>query len=141
MIILDTDHLTVLEYPESPVAARLLAAMERCHDDEFFTTAISLEEQMRAWLAAIHRKQRVHDQIGYYQRFVKVVDFYTRWEILPFNEQAADRFVVLRKQRVRIGAMDLKIASIALEQGALLLSANLCDFERVPGLRVGNWLR
>jgi predicted nucleic acid-binding protein len=37
--------------------------------------------------------------------------------------------------------MDLKISSIALEEGALLLSANLRDFERVLGLRVENWLR
>jgi predicted nucleic acid-binding protein len=35
----------------------------------------------------------------------------------------------------------LKIASIALEADAVLLSANLRDFERVPGLRVENWLR
>jgi tRNA(fMet)-specific endonuclease VapC len=62
-------------------------------------------------------------------------------EILPFNELAADRFEALRKQPVRIGTMDLKIASIALAADALLLSANLRDFERVPGLRVGNWLR
>lgn len=36
--------------------------------------------------------------------------------------------------------MDLKIASIALTQDALLVTANLRDFEQVPGLRVENWL-
>ena len=36
--------------------------------------------------------------------------------------------------------MDLKIASIALANGVLLLSANLRDFEQVPNLRVENWL-
>ena len=36
--------------------------------------------------------------------------------------------------------MDLKIAATALVQNALLLSANRRDFERVPGLRVENWL-
>jgi tRNA(fMet)-specific endonuclease VapC len=45
----------------------------------------------------------------------------------------------LRKQ-VRIGSQDLKIAAIALAQGALLLSANLRDFRKVPGLQVENWL-
>jgi tRNA(fMet)-specific endonuclease VapC len=69
------------------------------------------------------------------------VRFFNKWQILPFNEPAADRFEALRKQRVRIGTQDLKIASIALEAGALLLTANLRDFERVPGLRVENWLR
>lgn len=67
--------------------------------------------------------------------------FFNKWQILPFNEPAADRFEALRKARIRIGTQDLKIASIALEQGAILLSANLCDFEQVPALRVENWLR
>jgi hypothetical protein len=36
--------------------------------------------------------------------------------------------------------MDLKIASIALIQDALLVTANLRDFSIVPGLRCENWL-
>jgi hypothetical protein len=62
MIILDTDHLAVLEFPQSSLSVRLTDAMERCGED-FLTTAISLEEQMRGWLAAIHRAAKVHDQI------------------------------------------------------------------------------
>jgi predicted nucleic acid-binding protein len=36
--------------------------------------------------------------------------------------------------------MDLKIACIALEHDATLLSRNAVDLEKVPGLRVENWL-
>jgi tRNA(fMet)-specific endonuclease VapC len=139
MIILDTDHLSVLEFPESPQSARLTGAMEQ-RGEEFFTTAISLEEQMRGWLAAIHRARTVHNQVFYYAKLVGLVDFYSRWEILPFEESAAVRFESLRKQRVRVGTMDLKIAAIALQANALLLTANLRDFDQVPGLRVENWL-
>jgi predicted nucleic acid-binding protein len=35
---------------------------------------------------------------------------------------------------------DLKIASIALVNDALLLTANSRDFEKVPGLQFENWL-
>jgi tRNA(fMet)-specific endonuclease VapC len=59
---------------------------------------------------------------------------------LPFDDAAADRFEQLRRAGVRIGGMDLKIASIGLVHGALILSANLQDFQKVPGLRVENWL-
>ena len=46
----------------------------------------------------------------------------------------------LRKQKVTIGRSDLKIASIALVNDAIVLTANLRDFERVPGLKIENWL-
>jgi len=36
--------------------------------------------------------------------------------------------------------MDLKIASIVLVHGATLLTNNVRDFEKVPGLKVEDWL-
>jgi tRNA(fMet)-specific endonuclease VapC len=59
---------------------------------------------------------------------------------VPFDEAAARRFDDLRRQKLRIGSRDLKIAATALVNHALLLSANRTDFDRVPGLRVENWL-
>lgn len=69
-----------------------------------------------------------------------MVHFFSRWEILPFDDPAADQFESLRQAKVRIGTMDLKIASIALVHDATLPSANARDFEQVPGLRVEDWL-
>jgi tRNA(fMet)-specific endonuclease VapC len=141
MIILDTDHLTILHRRNDSRYTTLSANMNRSTDQGFFTTSVSIEEQMRGWLAAIRRARKVHDQVLYYTRLTGLIEFFNDWDILPFNQAAADRFEALRKQRIRVGTQDLKIASIALETDALLLSANLRDFERVPGLRVENWLR
>ena len=66
--------------------------------------------------------------------------FFEDWEILPYDGAAAAKFKELRKVRIRVATQDLKIASIALVQGALLLSANLRDFRKVPGLRVESWI-
>jgi tRNA(fMet)-specific endonuclease VapC len=66
--------------------------------------------------------------------------FFADWRILPFDNLAADMFRSLRAQSVRIGSMDLKIASIVLVHDATLLSNNLRDFKKVPGLRVEDWL-
>jgi len=140
MIILDTDHLSILQHPENPQQERLLAAMERSADADFATTSISLEEQMRGCRAAISRARDVHKQLRYYERLTGLVEFYSRWQVIAFDEAAADLFVGFRRDKIRIGSMDLKIAAIARVGGALLLSANLRDFEQVPGLRVEDWL-
>ena len=49
-------------------------------------------------------------------------------------------FENLKRQRLRCGTMDLKIAAICLVHDGLLLTRNLSDFAKVPGLRVENWL-
>ena len=140
MILLDTDHLTVLSYPADPRYARLTERMRAPTEEAFATTVVSLEEQMRGWLAAIKQRPDVHEQVAPYQRLARLFAFYRDWEIVPFDDRAADEFKRMRKQRVRIGTQDLKIASITLVQQALLLSANLRDFQAVPELKVENWL-
>lgn len=140
MILLDSDHLSILQHPESPQFERLVAAMDRSGDADFATTAVSLEEQMRGWLAAINRA-KIQDQPLYYLRLSGLVEFYSRWQIVQFDDPAAERFAALRKAGIRIGTMDLKIAAIAISHTAMLLSANLRDFNQVPGLRVEDWLQ
>lgn len=76
----------------------------------------------------------------FYYHLIEFAAFFTEWELLPFDEDAAKIFNQLRKQRIRISSTDLKIASIALICEAKLLSRNLIDFEKVPGLIVENWL-
>jgi tRNA(fMet)-specific endonuclease VapC len=59
--------------------------------------------------------------------------------LLDFDAAASHEFVRLRKGGIRIGTMDLRIAAIALAHDALLISRNLVDFQKVPGLRVEDW--
>ena len=140
MILLDSDHLTVLGYSDDPRCALLTERLERASDPSVATTIVSFEEQMRGWTAEIHRQRDVHRQVVFYERLGMMVDFFRRWMIVPFDSKAADSFLSLKKDRIRIGTQDLKIASIALVHHAKLLSANLRDFRKVPGLQVESWL-
>jgi tRNA(fMet)-specific endonuclease VapC len=140
LIILDTDHLTVLRYEDDSHYSRLTSQLDASPDQHIVTTVVTMEEQMRGWLAEINRRREVRRQITAYERLLRMVEFLSEWEIIRLDEPVADQFDRLRKSGIRIGSQDLKIASIAIVHNALLLSANLRDFRRVPGLRVENWL-
>jgi tRNA(fMet)-specific endonuclease VapC len=141
MILLDTDHLTALRYRESAGYAILEARILAARDESFATTVVSAEEQMRGWLALVGRFREVREQIPAYERLREMFTFFGRWQIVPLDGRAVSRFEAFKKQKVRIGTQDLKIAAIAIANDALLLTANLKDFRRVPDLRVENWLQ
>jgi tRNA(fMet)-specific endonuclease VapC len=140
VILLDTDHVNVLKYLDHPRFASLTTQLNSSADQDVATTVITVEEQMRGWLAWINRSDDVRRQVPAYQELLRLFDFFARWHVVLFDEQAASEFQGLRAQRIRIGTMDLKIAAIALIHDALLLSANLRDFQQVPNLRIANWI-
>jgi len=139
MILLDTDHLSVLTDPRQALRIQLLDRLQ-ASGDVVAIPVPAVEEQLRAWLAQIHRVGDVRRQIAPYQRLVKLIDFLGDWTIVEWDEPSADAFRRLRAEGVRIGTQDLKIAATAITQDALLLSANLRDFEQVPGLNAEDWL-
>ena len=141
MILLDTDHVTLLKYPASERGARLAQRLDALPAEEVVGVAIvTVEEQMRGWLAAIAKERTARRQVTAYRELANLFDFFAAFFLALFDEQAADQFDLLRSAKLRLGTMDLKIAAIALVNHALLLSANRRDFEQVPGLRVENWL-
>ena len=138
MLVLDTDHL--VEFDRGSAAGMALQQKLEDAADEVATTIISAEEQFRGWLAQIHRQRDPHEQIATYQRLQRRIEFFAAWHLLPWDPDAVDIFQALHRQRIRVGTMDLKIASIVLAHDATLLSRNLRDFQQVPSLRVEDWL-
>jgi tRNA(fMet)-specific endonuclease VapC len=140
MILLDTDHLSVLRDQRHHRNANLIARLQACGDPDIFPTVVSLEEQMRGWLAELKRRRQIQDQVAVYLKLTELVEFYNQWRIVSFEAPSADIFQRLRSGGIRVATQDLKIAAVALANDALLLSANLVDFQRVPDLRVEDWL-
>lgn len=140
MILLDTDHLNVLQIGRGAIYDSLAVRMDISIDQHFATTVVTFEEHMRGWLARLRRAQVIADQVRPYNQLINLIRFFHAWEVLPFDRNAAARFTELRRKLGRLGTQDLKIASIAIEHHATLLSANLGDFREVPRLRVEDWL-
>ena len=141
MILLDTDHVTLLKYPTSDRGARLRQRLEAVPAGEVIAiSVIVVEEQMRGWLATIARERSARRQVPAYRELAKLFEFFAEFEIVTFDDQAAEQFEQLRSAKLRIGTMDLKIAATAITHQAKLLSANRAHFSRVPGLSVESWL-
>lgn len=89
MIVLDTDHLSILQYRGSPHAQDLRERIRSVDFEAVVATVVSYEEQMRSWLSQFGRHTDVLQQVPFYLRLVAFADFYADWELLPFSEDAA----------------------------------------------------
>jgi len=101
---------------------------------------VTVEEQVRGSLAEISRHRDPHRQISPYAKLQRQIDLFADWLILPWDADSADLFVKLRRQGLRIGSLDLKIACISLADDATVLTRNAKNLAQVPGLRIENWL-
>jgi len=135
-----TDHINVLQDQQASEYPTLIRNIAASPDQDLVTSVVTFEEQMRGWLAFIHRFADVSQQVYPYERLAALVQFFCPWTLLPFDDPAAILFKHLRAQKIRIGTMDLKIASIALVRDLLVLSGNLRDFQQVPKVRVEDWM-
>jgi tRNA(fMet)-specific endonuclease VapC len=123
----------------SPEAQRLRFRLARLKPEEIITTIITFEEQMRGWMSFLSQARLLSQQVKAYRRLKGVLDRYLNITVLEFDEAAAVEFERLKQSRLRIGAMDLKIAAIALAHNATVLTRNVKDFSRAPGLQVEDW--
>lgn len=73
-----------------------------------------------------------------------VEGFAARLEVLPYDTQAAMHSGQLRAELAKlgkpIGPYDQMIAGHARAMGLIVVTNNLREFERVPGLRVEDWV-
>lgn len=70
--------------------------------------------------------------------------FVSPLEVAPFGQPATVAYgkvrASLEKKGNPIGSMDLLIAAHAVSLGIRLVTNNVREFKRVPGLRVENWV-
>jgi len=137
LFILDTDTLTLYREGHPSVCTHI-----RQHaPQELALTVITVEEQLAGWYALLRRAKAPDDVARVYQRLTDTVRFLAGLRILSFTKPAIARYEQLVVRRLNIGRMDLRIAAIALELGAVLVTRNTRDFQRVPGLILEDWTR
>lgn len=135
LYLLDTDHISLLQRNHANLIARLklvpLAQRVVC--------VVSLSEQLQGRLANIHRAKAEAEATFGFRQLLETVEFYRALPILPYDATAVSHYQHLRRQKLRVGTQDLRIAAIALSQRATVVTRNRRDFGQVPGLAVEDW--
>jgi hypothetical protein len=102
MIVLDTDHFSVLLRPSrarDALRKRLLASP----DSEKVVAIVAVEEAFRGWLAKIRSSNSFRKQIDAYTRLHELLAILARWRVLSVSNSTVDHFERLKKDGVRIG--------------------------------------
>jgi tRNA(fMet)-specific endonuclease VapC len=139
MYLLDTDHLSLLQIEDALEKQRLLVRLNAVQADQFVACIVSFHEQTSGWNGYLNSAKKRSDLIRGYSMLRIVLADFSQIKLLDFDIAAAIQFELLRKQGVRIGTLDLRIASIALVHDCTVLTRNLRDFRKVPGLKVEDW--
>lgn len=126
--LLDTNAvIAVLNDPAGPVARRLRALAPT-------DVAVSVVVMHELYFGACKSQRRAHN--------LALVDA-LRFEVLAFDTEdarhAGDIRAGLAAQGRPIGAYDVLIAGQARARGLVLVTRNLREFDRVPGLSTENW--
>lgn len=132
--LFDTDILSdLLRRAPQPALVRRLAATP---PDEQATSSITLGE-------LLYGAHRLGDRSAALVERIEAT-LLPNLAVLPFDAEAARAYGGLRaalEQAGRpIGDADMRIASIALARGMVVVTANTRHFARVPDLTVENWL-
>lgn len=133
--ILDSSTITLLEYSDKNV----IEALDQHRSDVVVVSTVSVEEALGGWYACIRQAKTYHDQAKASKSIAHTMMLMNRFPIVAVTEDSLRRAESQVKAKLNIGRMDLKIAALALELDATVVTNNLRDFSRVPGLKVEDW--
>jgi tRNA(fMet)-specific endonuclease VapC len=137
--LLDTDHISFLQRRSGSEFSRLAVRMAQHPITDFALSIVSFHEQILGAHNFINRARTNTDMIRGYTLLLETLQGFATAPVLPFDAGAIALFDELRRQRVRVSTMDLRIAAIAMSHNLMLLTRNVSDFSKVPGLVTEDW--
>ncbi|BAU13681.1 hypothetical protein LEP3755_42220 [Leptolyngbya sp. NIES-3755] len=133
--ILDTDHLSLWQRAHPQVSQQIAQR----DISTIAITIITAEEQLRGRLDVI-RQTEGEKRVLAYLRFRETLLFLRQIPtLLNFSTEAEQYHTELKRQKIRIGSQDLRIAAIVMSAKATIVTRNRRDFEKVPGLVIEDW--
>jgi tRNA(fMet)-specific endonuclease VapC len=136
LFVLDTDIVSMAGKFHPTVCARIVAEMAA---NQVATSVITVEEALGGWYAALRQAKSPDAIVAAYDGLADAVENIRRYDVLRFTRPGVLRFESLVRSKLKVKKNDLRIAAIAFEAGGVVMTRNLRDFRRVPGLACEDW--
>src|SRR5437016_6121891 len=99
MFLLDTDHLTIIQWQTQPDYSRLRQRMSRYPANAFYVSIVSFHEQVLGANAYINGARTAQGVVDGYERLGEILADFAAAQVLPFDQLAAAAFDRLRGQK------------------------------------------
>ncbi len=133
--LLDTDTFSLYLQNDVKVVHAVIAHLP----SPMAVSIITVQEVWDGWATAIARAKTADLIAATYARLTETVNELRNWSVVSLPVGALTRYNALKKQKLNVGRNDLRIASIALETGATVVTRNHRDFARIPGVTIDDW--
>jgi len=137
--VLDTDHISIIQRGSGPEYIAILARIALYTPYDVAYSVVSFHEQTVGANAFISRARNPQTLVRGYEIMERVMMTFRLANVIGYDAPAAAIFSNLRRQGVRIGTMDLRLAAIALARNLVVVTRNARDFSQVPGLMIEDW--
>ena len=134
VLMLDTETVSMYELGYPLLRSRILS--EPLYD--IAVSVITVEEQLKGWHKNAKQAKSEAQLAIAHQNLTDNVRTLNDFHIVTFSEAAIRRCKFLPSLKLNVDGMDLRIAAIALEEDASVITRNLRDFERVRQLKCEN---
>ncbi|MCU0705638.1 MAG: type II toxin-antitoxin system VapC family toxin [Fimbriiglobus sp.] len=135
VFILDTDTLSLYQRNHPAVLAAVSARVA----DVLALVTVTIEEQIGGW-SKVARAARTPQQIEHAAQLLSAIaPTWGRFTLFPMTVAALGRFDQLSRAKLNVKGNDLRIAALALDHAATVVTRNRRDFGRVSGLLIEDW--
>jgi tRNA(fMet)-specific endonuclease VapC len=131
LYILDSDIVSLAARGHGQTVARIGRALAT---GEVILSVVTIREMMEGRLSQIKRAKKPQQILAAYDGLKETADYLRPYSVVSFSLASLTRFDALLGMKLNVGKDDLRIAAIALEAGAVVVTRNLRDFQGVPGL-------
>lgn len=133
--LLDTDTFSLYLQKDANVSRAVFLHLA----SPMVISIITVREVWDGWAALISRAKNPSLLATTYTRLTETVNALNFWTVASFSLPAIARYETLKRQKLNVGGNDLRIAAIALELGATVVTRNRRDFARIPGVVIEDW--